>query len=166
MQVNDDAGDREQSRVLWRPSRHQDVSVLARVQGPPREDARRLRRPGPALRAEMDCLMGEGDGRPPAGARSSRRCGAITPSRREASKRSAPLPLGKVARGVLAGEENGPCGITDQHVPRAARRPMAHRHFGREVGDRYVESSGYENGLVFTMRPERGRSTTASPGGG
>jgi hypothetical protein len=37
-------------------------------------------------------------------------------------------------------------------------RPMAHRYFGRELGDRYVESSGDENSLVFTMRPERWRT--------
>lgn len=37
-------------------------------------------------------------------------------------------------------------------------RPMAHRYFGRELGDRYVESSGGENSLVFTMRPERWRT--------
>ena len=37
-------------------------------------------------------------------------------------------------------------------------RPMAHRYFGRELGDRYVENTGDENSLVFTMRPERWRT--------
>src|SRR4029453_7769605 len=36
-----------------------------------------------------------------------------------------------------------------------ALRPMAHRYFGRELGDRYTENTGDENSLVFTMRPER-----------
>ena len=38
------------------------------------------------------------------------------------------------------------------------RRPMAHRYFGRELGDRYVENSDNEDNLVFTMRPERWRT--------
>ena len=37
-------------------------------------------------------------------------------------------------------------------------RPMARRYFGRELGDRYVESNPDENNLVFTMRPERWRT--------
>src|SRR5688572_3335658 len=37
-------------------------------------------------------------------------------------------------------------------------RPMARRYFGRELGDRYVETSGGENSFVFTMRPERWRT--------
>jgi hypothetical protein len=37
-------------------------------------------------------------------------------------------------------------------------RPMAHRYFGPALGDRYVESSGDEGSLVFTMRPERWRT--------
>lgn len=37
-------------------------------------------------------------------------------------------------------------------------RPMAHRYFGRELGDRYVENGGDENSRVFTMRPERWRT--------
>ena len=37
-------------------------------------------------------------------------------------------------------------------------RAMAHRYFGRELGDRYVESSADGNSLVFTMRPERWRT--------
>jgi len=37
-------------------------------------------------------------------------------------------------------------------------RPMARRYFGRELGDRYVESSGNEDSLVFTMQPERWRT--------
>ena len=42
------------------PSQLEHVSVLARDQGIPREDARRLRRPGPALRAETTPLRGRG----------------------------------------------------------------------------------------------------------
>ena len=38
------------------------------------------------------------------------------------------------------------------------RRPMARRYFGRELGDRYVEGSASEDGVVFTMRPERWRT--------
>jgi nitroimidazol reductase NimA-like FMN-containing flavoprotein (pyridoxamine 5'-phosphate oxidase superfamily) len=37
-------------------------------------------------------------------------------------------------------------------------RPMAHRYFGPVLGDRYVENSGEEGSLVFTMRPERWRT--------
>lgn len=38
-------------------------------------------------------------------------------------------------------------------------RPMAHRYFGPELGDRYVTSQvGDEVALVFTMRPERWRT--------
>ena len=37
-------------------------------------------------------------------------------------------------------------------------RPMAHRYFGRELGDRYIENTGDQNSLVFTMRPERWRT--------
>jgi hypothetical protein len=37
-------------------------------------------------------------------------------------------------------------------------RPMARRYFGRELGDRYAESSANEDSLVFTMRPERWRT--------
>jgi hypothetical protein len=37
---------------------------------------------------------------------------------------------------------------------------MAHRYFGRELGDRYVESGGDENSLVSTMRPEGWRTVT------
>ena len=37
-------------------------------------------------------------------------------------------------------------------------RSMAHRYFGRELGDRYAESSGEAGSLVFTMRPERWRT--------
>lgn len=36
----------------------------------------------------------------------------------------------------------------------ADSRPMAHRYFGEAMGDTYVESSE-EQGLKFTMRPER-----------
>jgi nitroimidazol reductase NimA-like FMN-containing flavoprotein (pyridoxamine 5'-phosphate oxidase superfamily) len=37
-------------------------------------------------------------------------------------------------------------------------RPMAHRYFGPALGDRYVENTGNEGSLVFTMRPERWRT--------
>ena len=37
-------------------------------------------------------------------------------------------------------------------------RPMARRYFGRELGDRYAETSANEDSLVFTMRPERWRT--------
>jgi nitroimidazol reductase NimA-like FMN-containing flavoprotein (pyridoxamine 5'-phosphate oxidase superfamily) len=37
----------------------------------------------------------------------------------------------------------------------AHRRPMAHRYFGKELGDLYVSSGEGEDGLLFTMRPER-----------
>jgi nitroimidazol reductase NimA-like FMN-containing flavoprotein (pyridoxamine 5'-phosphate oxidase superfamily) len=38
------------------------------------------------------------------------------------------------------------------------RRPMAHRYFGKELGDRYVASNAEDDSLVFTMRPERWRT--------
>ena len=38
------------------------------------------------------------------------------------------------------------------------RRPMARRYFGRELGDRYVDSNEGEISFVFTMRPERWRT--------
>ena len=38
------------------------------------------------------------------------------------------------------------------------RRPMARRYFGRELGDRYAETSANEDNVVFTMRPERWRT--------
>jgi general stress protein 26 len=34
-------------------------------------------------------------------------------------------------------------------------RPMAHRYFGAELGDLYVESNRGEASLTWTMRPER-----------
>jgi hypothetical protein len=48
------------SRVHVGPSQLERVSVLARVQGVPHEDARRPGRPGPALRAETMPLRGRG----------------------------------------------------------------------------------------------------------
>jgi hypothetical protein len=37
------------------------------------------------------------------------------------------------------------------------RRPLAHRYLGRELGDRYVESTADEHGdsILVRMRPER-----------
>lgn len=38
------------------------------------------------------------------------------------------------------------------------RRPMAHRYFGKQLGDLYVEGAPEENSTLFTMRPERWRT--------
>lgn len=40
----------------------------------------------------------------------------------------------------------------------AHRRPMAHRYFGRELGDAYVAGTPGEDDRVYTMRPERWRT--------
>jgi len=37
-------------------------------------------------------------------------------------------------------------------------RRMAHRYFGKELGDTYVDSQDEDGSLVFTMRPERWRT--------
>ena len=37
-------------------------------------------------------------------------------------------------------------------------RPMAHRYFGPELGDQYVDSGVSGPGNVYTMRPERWRT--------
>jgi nitroimidazol reductase NimA-like FMN-containing flavoprotein (pyridoxamine 5'-phosphate oxidase superfamily) len=37
-------------------------------------------------------------------------------------------------------------------------RPMAHRYFGAELGDRYLEGNPPGDSVVFTMRPERWRT--------
>lgn len=37
-------------------------------------------------------------------------------------------------------------------------RRMAHRYFGRELGDAYTDGQSGEDSLVFTMRPERWRT--------
>ena len=37
-------------------------------------------------------------------------------------------------------------------------RPMAHRYFGEQMGDLYVEAQSDDDSLVFTMRPERWRT--------
>ena len=37
----------------------------------------------------------------------------------------------------------------------ADRRPLAHRYFGSELGDLYVESNEGDGCLKFSMRPER-----------
>jgi nitroimidazol reductase NimA-like FMN-containing flavoprotein (pyridoxamine 5'-phosphate oxidase superfamily) len=45
-------------------------------------------------------------------------------------------------------------------------RPMAHRYFGRELGDRYIDGGEEGGGLVFTMRPERWRTVDYAKLGG
>ena len=37
-------------------------------------------------------------------------------------------------------------------------RPMAHRYFGKELGDLYIDSQSDDASLVFVMRPERWRT--------
>ena len=37
----------------------------------------------------------------------------------------------------------------------AHARPMAHRYFGKELGDRYVAGGGSADDRLFTMQPER-----------
>lgn len=37
----------------------------------------------------------------------------------------------------------------------ADSRPMAHRYFGADLGDMYVESTGDEPSMKWTMHPER-----------
>lgn len=37
-------------------------------------------------------------------------------------------------------------------------RPMAHRYFGKQLGDLYVDSQSEPGSLVFTMAPERWRT--------
>ena len=37
-------------------------------------------------------------------------------------------------------------------------RPMAHRYFGQEMGDLYVDSQSGAGNLVFVMRPDRWRT--------
>ena len=38
------------------------------------------------------------------------------------------------------------------------RRPMAHRYFGPDLGDLYLQDQSGSDNLVFTMRPERWRT--------
>lgn len=45
-------------------------------------------------------------------------------------------------------------------------RAMAHRYFGQELGDMYVDSQPGEESLVFTMRPERWRTVDYGKLGG
>ncbi len=40
----------------------------------------------------------------------------------------------------------------------ADTRPMAHRYFGKELGDQYVDGTPHEGSVVFVMRPERWRT--------
>jgi nitroimidazol reductase NimA-like FMN-containing flavoprotein (pyridoxamine 5'-phosphate oxidase superfamily) len=37
-------------------------------------------------------------------------------------------------------------------------RRMAHRYFGKELGDRYIDAQSEDGSLVFTMAPERWRT--------
>jgi len=37
-------------------------------------------------------------------------------------------------------------------------RPMAHRYFGKELGDLYIEAQSEDESVVYTMRPERWRT--------
>lgn len=46
------------------------------------------------------------------------------------------------------------------------RRPMAHRYFGKELGDQYVAGSADENNLVFRMTPSRWRTVDYAKLGG
>ena len=46
-------------------------------------------------------------------------------------------------------------------------RPMAHRYFGQQLGDLYIESNEGDDSLVFVMRPETWRTVDyAKLGGG
>jgi len=45
-------------------------------------------------------------------------------------------------------------------------RPMAHRYFGRELGDRYIESQDAGESLVFVMTPARWRTVDYGKLGG
>jgi nitroimidazol reductase NimA-like FMN-containing flavoprotein (pyridoxamine 5'-phosphate oxidase superfamily) len=46
------------------------------------------------------------------------------------------------------------------------RRPMAHRYFGRDLGDRYVAGAEDEGSLVFVMKPARWRTVDYAKLGG
>ena len=35
---------------------------------------------------------------------------------------------------------------------------MAHRYFGKEIGDQYIDAQSEGGSLVFTMTPERWRT--------
>jgi len=51
---------------------------------------------------------------------------------------------------------SGPVVSVEPAQLEAHRRPMAHRYFGRELGDLYVSGGNEsEESLLFTMRPER-----------
>ncbi len=45
-------------------------------------------------------------------------------------------------------------------------RPMAHRYFGKELGDLYIDSQQGEESLVFVMTPERWRTVDYGKVGG
>lgn len=48
----------------------------------------------------------------------------------------------------------------------AHRRPMAHRYFGKELGDLYVAGDSDESSQIYTMRPERWLSVDYAKLGG
>jgi len=50
---------------------------------------------------------------------------------------------------------SGPVVSVEPAELEAHRRPMAHRYFGKELGDLYVAGGSGEETLLFTMRPER-----------
>ncbi len=50
---------------------------------------------------------------------------------------------------------SGPVIATEPAELEAHRRPMAHRYFGKELGDLYVGSGGESGDLIYTMKPER-----------
>ncbi|MGH0028843.1 MAG: pyridoxamine 5'-phosphate oxidase family protein [Myxococcota bacterium] len=52
----------------------------------------------------------------------------------------------------------GPIRETREADVEADVRPMAHRYFGKELGDQYVASTPDDHGLVFVMAPERWRT--------
>lgn len=69
---------------------------------------------------------------------------ALQPLR--ADRRGAILLLRERRRGVVSVEPTDEDGVG---------RPMAHRYFGAELGDLYIESIKGEASLTWTMRPER-----------
>lgn len=49
----------------------------------------------------------------------------------------------------------GPVVSVEPADTEAHSRPMAHRYFGAELGDLYVESTAGDESVKWTMRPER-----------
>jgi nitroimidazol reductase NimA-like FMN-containing flavoprotein (pyridoxamine 5'-phosphate oxidase superfamily) len=50
---------------------------------------------------------------------------------------------------------SGPVVSSEPADLEAHRRPMAHRYFGRELGDLYVSGGGSEDSWLYVMKPER-----------